>query len=149
MSNRHPFVSGRTRVRPRRLGLVLRGRRLLLVLPDLLQVPHLLVVHRGSRPLAPDLAVRHVVRINQRNVFGILIMRVREVLVVVTGIREVGEIADGGVLVDLVTGRLARGRLGGNLVRRRRTRREGPAVDGRTYDCCGGSLGLDGGPAGV
>lgn len=75
-------------------------------------------------------------------------MRVREVLVVVPGVGEVRKVADWGVLVYLVAGRLTWGGLGRNLVRGRGTRREGPAVD-RGTDDCRGRLGLDGRPAGV
>lgn len=106
------------------------------------------MVHRGGGPLCPNLAVANFVRVYQRNILGILVVGVREVLVVVPGVREVRQVADGGVLVYLVAGRLAGGGLGRDLVRWWGTRREGPAVD-RGADYRRGRLRLDGRPTGV
>lgn len=93
------------------------------VLLHLLHAANFFVVHSRRWSFASYLAVRHLSRINQRDVFGVLIVTVREILVVVAGVGEVGQVADGGVLVDLVAGRLAGGGLSGDLVRGRWTRR--------------------------
>lgn len=144
----NPFVPGRARIGTRRLRLVLTRRRLLIVLRHLLQTADLLVVHRGGGPVGPHLAVADLIRVDQRDVLGVLVVRVGEVLVVVPGVREVRQVADGPVLVYLVAGRLAGGGLGRDLVRGRGTRREGPAVD-RGADYRRGRLRLDGRPASV
>lgn len=130
-----------------RFSLVLRRRGLLVVL-HLLHASHFLVVNGGRRSFIPQVTVRDLAGVYQRNILRILVVRVRQVLVVVAGVRQVGEVADGRMLVYLVAGRLTRGGLGRNLVRRWRTRGQGPAVDGGTH-YGGGGLGLDGRPAGV
>lgn len=148
MSSGYPFVSRRARIRTWRLRLVLWRCGFLFVF-HLLHVPDLFVVTSRSRSLVPHLTVRNfVVGVDQRDILGVLVVRVGQVLVVVTRVGEVSQVAYGGVLVDLVAGRLAGGGLGRYLVRRGRTRRQGPTVDGRAH-YGGRGLGLDGRPAGV
>lgn len=122
VSDRRPLVSGRAGIGTRRIRLVWHRSRFLLVLLDLVHGCDLLVVDRGSGPLAPHLVVGHLPGVDQGNVFRILVMGVGEILVVVARIGEVGQVADWRVLVDLVAGRLVGGGLSGDLVRGRRTR---------------------------
>lgn len=87
-------------------------------------------------------------RIEQRNIFGCLVMRVGNILccVIVGGIGQVGEVGKWIVLVDLVTRRVVGWSLCGYLVRRRRTWRKRPTINCRVYYARWG-LGLNRGPA--